>query len=148
MIATSRVSKNTKLNTGCSIYINFFTNGNKIGHISFHFSPKRTNTIGRVHPKNNRNTRRKYTFRFNENNDTISMSLSKHCSEVHPDLEKCFEISMQVMNEYINNINDLFLGKRKFPNEKHSCMNYIVKKMESSSTPIRNTRKRCHKTIR
>lgn len=144
VVASTNVTKPLKTPLSCSIYINFLnTQDDQIGHISFHFLPKRSNTIGRIHPKNNKNTKRRYTFRFNENGDTINMTLSKHCSILSSELQKCFDISMNVINPNY----DHFLGKRIFPKEKHPCTDYIVKKMESSSTPIRSTRKRSHKTI-
>lgn len=152
IIASARVSSsNNDLEFKCSLYINYFdTQGTKLGHITFHFSPKNStkkkSIIGRMHPKNNRNNQRKYTLRFNDTNDTIRISLSKHCSVMHPRLKECFNKSIDVINDYFSKDSDLFLGKPLFSNKKHPCFYYIVKQMEKTKTPILNTRKRGYET--
>lgn len=147
IVAKTTIS--TKKGYICSIYINFLnTNEKQIGHLSFHFSKNNSNsTIGRSHPKNNINTQRRYTLRFNTKQNIFHISLSKYGSIINPDLQKCFNTGIDVFNEYFNPNSSLFLGIRLFPNEKHSCYDYIIHQMKSTKTPILNTRKRSYKTI-
>lgn len=84
LIAKAKVSTNETDNK-CSLYVNYYNSQNKqVGHISLHFSPKspgkNPSTIGRMHPKNNRNTQRRYTLRFNDKENTIRMSLFNNAS--------------------------------------------------------------------
>jgi len=149
LIAKSKVSK-----TGdypCSIYISFLNINNKEeGHVSFHFSPnllkrpgKHSLNIGRTHPINNRNRQRKYTFKFNENQQSIRMSISNQSSPIRPLLKPYFETIHNVFNDYFDPTKDCFLGKPQFHNKEESeCYEIIINKMKKSKTPISSTRKR------
>jgi hypothetical protein len=158
IVANAEVSTDAKTNNKCSLYIHFYNNGKPFGHISFHFSPKMSKVPGksppingRVHPKNNRNTQRKYTFRFNANdaNDSIRISLSKYCPKMNPQLEKCTNISVGVINDYLDKESNYFLGNPLFPEETiHPCLEYIVDKMRHTKTPIAATRKKSYQTKR
>lgn len=148
LIAKSKVSKTGKY--PCSIYISFLNKNNKEeGHISFHFSPNRLKrpgknllNIGRTHPKNNRNSQRRYTFKFNENQESIRMSISSQSSPIRPLLKPCFESTLNIFNDYFNPTSDYFLGDPQFHNKETSdCYMYVINEMKTSKTPISTTRK-------
>jgi hypothetical protein len=70
------------------------------------------------------------------------MYISDYSSPIRKELKPCFDISIEVLNNYFNPKSEYFLGNKLFENTYHDCYKYIIRRMEKSKTPIRNTRKK------
>lgn len=122
----------------CSLYINFINRyGKQIGHFTFHFSPnsQKFGNIGRLHPKNNRNTQKRYTFHFNKNiqiNNSIRMSISVSPQMISSELKEPFQKCIDVFNDYFNPENDYYLGKQIFSNQTSKCYSYLINELKKS----------------
>lgn len=151
---SSESDEKNKIKPECSIYINFFKGPTKIGHYSFHLYPEKTNLesatrkLGRLHIKNNRNTRFKYVLdiqkQYSPSNQANYLQLSFNKSKAFDKgLEKCVKVTQTVLNNYFNPNHERYLGNHltKLGNQQHKCFSIIITSMNKAKTPMRNTRK-------
>lgn len=132
----------------CSIYIYFKSSDNSIqfGHISFHLYPKylvdkykRNSTAGRFHVKNNmRNIY--YTLRVNKNTRASKIILSVPQQRfANPELEIASNITIQLLNEYLEPSSELFLGTKLTSDNigEHVCAGIICNQISNTRSRIR-----------
>jgi hypothetical protein len=153
------------------IIIDFYNiNSEIIGHITFHLEPEKktlsgkSNTFGRFHIRNNRNSQLRYVLRLdiiksNGLNNSISFSIKKR--HMNKELEECIKVSIDTLNQYFNlNVNESSISienklantysyysnnKRIYP-YWHICFNTIKQKFNSLHVSSKNKLKR--KTIK
>ena len=140
----------------CNIYISFQEGEYKIGHITLHLTKdnsrirkstfKRnktiTNTIGRIHVRNNRGNRsRSHVIQVTNSTDRFKFELRGIPSVVENKLKQCANAAIGVIEEYFNPESSLFLGNVRTKPGKHRYFAKIRTNLQTSSTPLRGTRK-------
>jgi hypothetical protein len=150
----SEFDKKNKTKLECSIYINFFKGPVKIGHYSFHLYPEKKNIRpdtrknGRLHIKNNVNSRFKYVLdiqkQYSLTNQTNYLQVSLDKSKAFDKgLEKCVVVTQTILNNYFNPNHETYLGNHLtfLGDQHHKCFNIITSSMNKAKIPMRNTRK-------
>jgi hypothetical protein len=139
----------------CSLYINFKKENNQFGHITFHFDKKRNklytrkNGNSRFHAKNNRNkTSSLIRVTTNSEKSFITLSLSKYSGTMKPDLKKCVDTSLDVLNLYFKPGTSYYLGihNPNIPLRNHSCLSRIIDTLTVNKGSLQPTRKQSLKT--
>jgi hypothetical protein len=134
----------------CSIYIEYYKNNSRIGHLTIHFNKNEKNIQklnGRIHVTNNRNKTRKYPILISptsiQNQNTISLSLESH-HQVRQELIPAFQTTIDILNLYFDPQSEYYLGNQMtiFSNTPHRCLSPVTEIFKHTTTPIRKTRKR------
>ncbi len=134
----------------CSIYIEYYKEHKRIGHLTIHFNKKEKNiqTLnGRIHVTNNINKTRKYPLLISptsvQNQNTISLSLGSH-HQVRQDLVPAFQTTIELLNTYFDPQSEYYLGNHMtiLSNIPHRCVKDVKRIIGSLRIPINKTRKK------
>jgi hypothetical protein len=135
------------INNNCHIYINFYKNNIKIGHVSLHIESKnhslsnKAKKYGRFHAAKNINPNY-YTFKLNKNNKNIFITYNKS-KYIHNEFKYILDTVLLVLNEYFNPSSSLSLNNYD-SNYIDNCTQMIAKKIHIRNS-LNITRKQSHK---
>lgn len=134
--------------TRCSIYIEFYENNedNIVGYITLHFyinKMKEAGNIGRIHARNTKK-RLRHAIKINKNdNGMIYMNYVQFPDKIQPYLETPFQITKNIINEYLTPGHVIFLGEKLTSKSytMNECTRIKEKIFEPSTKKIVGTRK-------
>ncbi len=113
----------------CDIIINYFDNNQNIGHFTIHLKMDDSSMIpykrknGRIHmkTKNTCYTMKCNKRKINDANNSVSIYYSKSEKYIKPNVSKCLDATLSVLNEYMDFNSNLSLDISMTPKHINPC---------------------------